>query len=189
MYKGATVSAYELEQLRCIRDVVRLGYVRRVDRDTIRCDAGTIATRARHLHVHCAARGLNPAQDIPMFSDECITLQPVRIGLVPFNAALVGFIEVTHEDDGLKNRLCPPNRFPDVPLDWIRGTLIGMSADYLWSKDPAISEWLERSRLNATRGLRKRMGEPGVQRSSKRYADNVRSALEKLQKFSIRTDA
>jgi hypothetical protein len=82
--------------------------------------------------------------------------------------------------------LCPANRLPDVPIDWVRGTLIGMNADYMWSRDPAISDWLDRARLNPTRGLRQRMGEPGVQRASKRYADNVRPALEKLQKFAAR---
>jgi hypothetical protein len=77
----------------------------------------------------------------------------------------------------------PPNRLPDVPLDWVRGTLIGMQADYLWSKDRAISEWLERVRLNPSRGLRQRTDDPQVQQASKRYAENVRYALQKLQQF------
>jgi hypothetical protein len=187
MYKAATVSEWELEQLRSIREVVRLGRVRRLERYAIVLEEGTIATSPRSLHVHCAAPGLNPAPSTPIFTDECITLQPVRTGLIPFNAALVGFVEAIHPDDtALKNRLCPPNRLPDFPIDWVRGTLIGLNADYMWSRDPAISDWLDRARLNPTRGLRQRMGEPGVQRASKRYADNVRPALEKLQKFAAR---
>jgi len=183
MYKAATVSGGELGQLRQIRDVVRLGRIRRIERSAIVLDEGTIPTSPRHLHVHCAAPGLNPAPAVPMFTADRITLQPIRTGLIPFNAALVGFVEATREDIAEKNRLCPPNRLPDVPLDWVRGTLIGVQADYLWSKDHAISEWLERARLNPARGLQQRMADPRVQQASKRYAENVRHVLQKLQQF------
>jgi len=189
MYKAATVSGGELGQLRQIRDVVRLGRIHRIERSAIVLDEGTIPTSPRHLHVHCAAPGLNPAPAVPMFTADRITLQPIRTGLIPFNAALVGFVEATREDIAEKNRLCPPNRLPDVPLDWVRGTLIGVQADYLWSKDRAISEWLERARLNASRGLQQRMANPRVQQASKRYAENVRRALQKLQQFLLQATA
>jgi hypothetical protein len=183
MFKLATASAWELEQLRLIRNVVRLGRVRRIERDAIVLDEGTIATSPRHLHVHCAAPGLKLAPGVPMFTPDRITLQPIRAGLIPFNAALVGFVEATHDDTAEKNRLCPPNPMPDVPLDWLRGTLVGLQADYLWSKDPALSEWLERARLNPARGIRKRMGDPRVQQAGARYAQNVRPAIANLQQF------
>lgn len=182
-YRGATVSHLEIEQLRRIRDVVRLGHVRRIGRDAIVLDQGTIPAGPHDLHVHCAARGLNPAPAVPIFAEDCITLQPIRTGLIPFNAALIGFVEATHADIAAKNRLCPPNRLPATRADWARGTAIGLGADYLWSQDPAISAWLERARLNPSRGLRRRMGEPRVQRAMKRYVDNVRPALERLQRL------
>jgi hypothetical protein len=183
MYKAATMSAGELEQLRRIDDVVRLGSVRRIERHAIVLDQGTIPTTLRHLHVHCAARGLNPAPEIPMFAPERITLQPIRTGLIPFNAAIVGFVEAMRDDLTQKNLLCPPNRLPDVPLDWVRGTLVGMNADYSWSKEPDISDWLERARLNLSRGLRRHEEEPRVQQARKRLADNMRPALAKLMQF------
>jgi hypothetical protein len=183
MYRGPTVSAGELEQLRRIEDVVRLGRVRRVERREIVLDDGTIPTSSDHLHVHCAAYGLNPAPSVPMFTDDRITLQPIRTGLIPFNAALVGFVEATRHDTAAKNRLCPPNRLPNVPLDWVRGTLIGTNADYLWMKETDISAWLERARLNPSRGLRQRGAEPRVRQAMKRYADNVRPGLARLTQF------
>lgn len=183
MFKFATASEWELEQLRCIRDVVRLGRVRRIERDAIVLDQGTLATSSRYLHVHCAAPGLKLAPGVPVFRSDRITLQPIRTGLTPFNAALVGFVEATRDDTAEKNRLCPPNPLPDVPLDWLRGTVIGMQADYLWSKDSAISEWLERARLNPSRGIRKRTNDPLVQQAGVRYAQNVRPALAKLQQL------
>ena len=183
MYKAATMSAGELQQLRRIDGVVRLGSVRRIERHAIVLDQGTIPTTLRHLHVHCAARGLNPAPEIPMFEPERITLQPIRSGLIPFNAAIVGFVEATRDDLTQKNLLCPPNRLPDVPLDWVRGTLVGMNADYAWSKEPDVSDWLERARLNLSRGLRRHEDEPRVQQARKRLADNMRPALAKLMQF------
>ena len=80
--------------------------------------------------------------------------------------------------------MCPPNPLPDLPLDWIRGTAIGMQADYLWSCDGAIADWLERARLNASRGMRKRVDDPESQQARERYARNVRPALAKLQQFA-----
>jgi hypothetical protein len=181
MFKGPTVSVGEVEQLRRIEGVVRGGKVRRIDRDAIVLEGGTIPTSPRHLHVHCAAPGLNPAPAVPIFAADRITLQSIRTGLIPFNAALIGFVEATRDDLAEKNRLCPPNRQPDVPLDWLRGTLIGLKADYQWSKQPDVADWLDRARLNAARGLRQRSAEPRVLEARTRFAENVRPALAKLE--------
>jgi hypothetical protein len=187
MYKAATMSVAEVDALRSIRDVVRLGRVRHVGRDRITLDGGTVPTTADTLHVHCAAAGLNPAPVVPIFGEGRIVLQPIRSGLIPFNAAVVGYLEATRGDLTEKNRLCPPNRLPDAPVDWIRGTLIGMTADHAWSRDPAIADWLERARLNPSRGLRARGAEPQVVAASKRFAANVRPALEKARALVAET--
>jgi hypothetical protein len=183
MYKAATMSVTEVDALRRIRDVVRLGRVCHVGRDRITLDGGSVPTTSRTLHVHCAARGLNPAPAVPIFEQGRIVLQPIRSGLIPFNGAIVGYLEATRGDLTEKNRLCPPNRLPDVPLDWVRGTLIAMAADHAWSRDPAIADWLERARLNPSRGLRTRNAEPEVTDAAKRFAANVRPALENARKL------
>ena len=131
----------------------------------------------------CGSRAEPGTQPSRSSRADRITLQPIRTGLIPFNAALVGFVEATRHDVAEQNRLCPPNRLPDVPLDWVRGTLVGMTADNLWSKDAAVSDWLERARLNPARGLRRRGDEPRVQQARKRYVENVRPGLERLQQL------
>lgn len=181
-YRGATVSAGELAQLRKITDVVRLGHVRRIDPQAITLDGGTIRTRSHHVHVHCAAHGLNPAPAVPMFGGDGITLQPIRTGLIPFNASLVGVVEATYDDDTLKNRLCPVNRLPSAATDWVRGTWISLNADHLWSKDPVIGPWLDHARLNPGRGLRAYLQQPQAQAAARRYAEYVRPALDNLRK-------
>jgi hypothetical protein len=183
MYRAPTVSARELAELRRIEDVVRLGSVRRIERTTIELDRGTVTTSPDHVHVHCAARGLSTASSVPIFSPDRIILQPIRAGLIPFNAALVGFVEATRHDVTEQNRLCPPNRLPNVPLDWVRGTLIGTNADYLWSREPDIVAWLERARLNPSRGLRQRSDDPDVRDATNRFTRNVRPGLARLAEF------
>jgi NAD(P)-binding Rossmann-like domain len=189
MYRAATVGDWELDLLRRIRDVVRLGHVRRIERDRIVLEQGTIPASPRHLHVHCAADGLRRPPALPIFGPDRITLQPVRTGLVPFNAALVAFVEAHRKDDAEKNRLCPPNPYPDSPLDWARGTLVQMRAERGWGKEPDIQEWLERSRLNPMRGLLGRLGDPEVQRAAQRFTENIRPALVRLAELIERADA
>lgn len=184
MFRGATLSTGELEQLRRIEAVVRLGKVRRIERHRIVLESGTIPTTPRHLHVHCAAQGLSSTAAAPIFGADRITLQSIRIGLLPFAAALVGFVEATRDDLATKNRLCPPNHQPNVPLDWLRGTWIGLKAEYLWSKEPDIAEWLDSARLNISRGLRQRTDDPRVRHAFMRYAANVRGALANLERLS-----
>jgi hypothetical protein len=180
MYKGATISDWELDQLRRIENVVRLGHVRRIERDQIVLEQGAVATSPAHLHVHCAAEGLRRPPALPIFAADRITLQPVRSGLVPFNAALVAFVEAHRADDAEKNRLCPPNPFTDTPLDWARTMLIQLQADRLWAKEPDITEWLNRSRLNASCGLRDRFGDPRVQQALQRFLTHVGPGVARL---------
>jgi hypothetical protein len=185
MFRAATVSAGELEQLRRIRRVVRLGRVRGIDRDAIALERGSIPTSPRHLHLHCAAPGLNPAPAAPIFTAELVRPQPIRTGLIPFNAALVGFLEATRRDVAEQNRLCPTNRLPETALDWARGTLIGMRAENLWAKDPALSDWLERARLNPSRGLRRLRGDPRLQPAWRRFTECVRPGLDRLERLLV----
>jgi hypothetical protein len=189
MYKAATVDANELAQLRSIRDVVRLGHVRRIERDRIVMEGGSIVTDAGWLHVHCAAAGLNPAPAIPIFAEGRITLQPVRSGLLPFNAAIAGYIEATRDDLADKNRLCPVNRLPDTPLDWLRGIVIQTRADYRWSRQPDIAAWLERSRLNALRGMLTRAGDARVREGLQGYLKHVTAGLGKLDAMIAAADS
>ena len=183
MYKSAFVADWELELLRGIENVVRLGHVRRIERDRIVLERGEVSTKATNLHVHCAADGLRRPPAVPIFANDRITLQPVRTGLVPFNAALVGFVEAHRDDTVEKNRLCPPNPLPHVALDWARTTLIQARADRAMSKEPDIQAWLERARLNPLRGIRARGGDPVVQEASRKFRENVGAGIERLEQL------
>ena len=183
MYRGATVSADELAQLRRIEDVVRFGHVRKIERDRIVLDNGAVPTSGETLHVHCAAAGLSAAPTVPVFADGHITLQALQPGFLPFSSAFLGYVEATRTDTAEKNRLCPPVRLQNVPRDWAIGTLAATQTAYLWSKEPDVQQWLEGARLWWLRGLRHHLGEPRVQQAHKRYTENVRPALANLEKL------
>jgi len=183
MFRGATLSVAEVEQLRKIEGVVRLGKVRRIERDRIVLERGSIPTSPRHIHVHCAAQGLKSAPAVPIFSADRIVLQSIRIGQLPFASALIAFIEATRDDLATQNRLCPPNPQPHVFLDWLRGTIISLRAGYLWSKEPDIAEWLEQARLNVMRGILQRAEDPRVQEAFMRFTTHVRPALANLERL------
>ena len=120
MYRGTMLSARELDALRQIQDVVRLGRVRRIEADRIVLERGETNTGPETLHVDCTALGLTDAPATPIFEPGRIVLQQVRHLSPCFNAALVGFVEAHRDDDVEKNRLCPPNPYPSSIEDWPR---------------------------------------------------------------------
>src|SRR5262249_27226458 len=99
MAKTPTLAAWELERLRSIEDVVRSGYVLRVQRARLVCVDGERTLPPNSLIVHCAARGLQYPPPIPIWSAAGITLQPIRAGFPCFGAALAGYVEATRKDD------------------------------------------------------------------------------------------
>jgi len=189
MYRGATIGDWEIDLLRRIENVIRLGHVRRIERNQMVLDNGTIPTTPRALYIHCAADGLPYRPARPIFDVDQITLQSVRIGLVPFNAAFIAFIEAHRDDDEEKNRLCPPNPYPNRTLDWARGMLIQLQADRTWSKEPDILAWLDRSRLNATQGSRDQFRDPEIRQAVQRFAANVGPGLTRMAQLIDKDDS
>ena len=66
MARGPTVSESELEGLRRVKDVVRLGHARLIEPDRIVLAEGTIPVSPGHLHVHCASQGLPLSSPNPL---------------------------------------------------------------------------------------------------------------------------
>ena len=180
MFRGTMLSAGELEAVRQIEDVVRLGRVRRVETDRIVLEQGEVATAPDVLHVDCTAVGLRDAPPTPMFQAGRITLQQVRQNSPCFNAALAGFVESHYDDDTEKNRLCPPNPYARSVEDWPQLMSTTWTAEYRWLSQPELAGWIAQSRLNLVRALPEHVGETAVQASLQRYVTNVGPAIERL---------
>jgi hypothetical protein len=184
MYRCATVSRAELESLRTIENVVRLGRVTRVGVDRITLEEGSIPTDGQHVHVDCTADGLLRAPAKPIFEPDRITLQQVRTCQPTFNAALIGFVEATRDDDVEKNGLCPPNPYPDRAIDWIRATYISHDAESTWRGMRDLAAWLESSRLNGSRGITDHLDDPRMQSALARFIEFVGPAMSNLEGLS-----
>jgi hypothetical protein len=180
MFRGTMLSASELEGLRQIDDVVRLGRVRRVEPGRIVLERGESETGSDVVHVDCTATGLNNAPATPIFQPGRIVLQQVRHLTPSFNAALIGFVEANRDSDEEKNRLCPPNAYPSTVEDWPRMVTRTWKTEGRWLREPDVAAWVAGTRLNLLRALPEHAAEPDVQAAVKRYLTHVGTAIERM---------
>jgi hypothetical protein len=182
MCHGATLSRAELELLRKVTDVVRMGHVRRVGADELVLDEGSVPTRREEIHVNCTARGLGKAPPKPIFEEDRITPQGTRYGMLPFCSALAGFLETTDRSNEEKNRLSRPNPVPRVGsrLDWVWGIYLSGVNDLAWRGEPDIQAWLQGSRMNIARTIPEHLDEPRVQRAIATIGSHGRNAIGNL---------
>jgi hypothetical protein len=183
MFRGAVVSDSELRLLRQIKDVVRLGHVRRIERDEIVLDGGRVASDPQTLYVHCAARGLASRPLRPIFEPARVTIQPFFWGFACYQFALLGVIEATVESDEQKNQFCPPVKYWDKNEDYLSAFLAMLIGDRLRVTHPALASWIKGSRLNPISGIRSQLGDPRVIDSRERIKRFGAAAVENLQKL------
>lgn len=183
MYRCATVSGAELVRLRAIENVVRLGRVTHIGCERIELSGGTIPTDRGQVHVDCSAPGLRTGPGRPVFAGGQITLQQIRACQPVFSAALTGYVEAARDDDAQKNRLCPANPYPDTAMDWVPVTCTAQRAEMVWAADPGLSSWMERSRLNAARGIGDHLDDPQMKSALTRLFASIEPAIAKLETF------
>jgi hypothetical protein len=184
MLKGATVSLGELDELRRIENVVRLGHVERIDRDAITLEHGSIPTSPEHVHIHCASPGLADNPPRLIFTDSTIVLQPITRVSISLSAGLIGFVEASGRSAAEKNRLCRPNAWPHTPFDWIRHLLTGMRNEMEWQDAPDVQTWVDASRLNLVKGLAQHPDKGTVAELQGRFLTALFPALAKLDEFA-----
>jgi hypothetical protein len=148
MYRCATVTSLELEQLRRITDVVRMGHLLRIDADKMVLDGGVVAMDGRALYLDCTADGAEKRPATPIFDAGRITLQSVRGCQQIFSAALIAHVEAAYPDDAVKNQVCVPLPHPDTDLDWLRVALADYGNQLRWLDDPDLTAWLSGVRLD-----------------------------------------
>jgi len=148
MFHGATISASELNALRQIKDIVRMGRVKSIQREAIILERGELASRDDCLYVDCSATGIPLRPNVPVFNDRRITLQFVRAFRPCLSAAAIAFIEAHFADDAEKNTLCAPVPPVTAGLGWVRIVSISMANHARWSNHPELMRWLASSRLD-----------------------------------------
>ncbi len=173
MAKAPTLGGWELELLRSIEHVVRLGHLTRVRRGLLEMADGSVDVRPDALVVDCAADGLRNRPRLPIWGPEAITPQPIRAGFPCFGAALTGYVEATRHNDDEKNRLCPPSSFGNSLTDWATMNVLGTRNVQSFSAEPDLKAWADAVALNPARIP---PGHPG--------SAALDDALERLQRYA-----
>lgn len=183
VFRGPTISDAEIDQLRSIRDVVRLGHVRSIDTDRITLDEGNVPTSPEHVHVHCAASGLTYNPAVPVFSPGRITLQFVTRTNIPLSSAAIARVAALDLPVEDKNALCPAIPVYETPLGSLQMLLGGLRIEAGWRKHPVLGPWLGEHRFNLTRDAGVALGEDAG-RWYGRLATALVPAYESLARMS-----
>lgn len=147
-FRCATVSREEVEQLRRIEDVVRMGRVQRIEADTIVLDRGVVSTGPAVLHVDCTADGLPVRSTRPIFEEGRITLQSIMICQPAMSAAMIARVERTVPDDATRNRCLQPISPPAVPADLFHCMVLVYDNAHRWLVRRHLRRFIFKHRLS-----------------------------------------
>lgn len=183
-WRCATVNQRELEALRQINQVVRLGRVRRITPNEIQLENGCMATDERTLHVDCTADGLARLEPKPLFSPGEITLQSVFMCQQVFSSALTARLALLNLSDEQRNAICEVVPHPEYRED-LPGC-ITTSLGNIMNAQRHVPLWLRRCRLNVMSheslvsylyaAYRARKAVPRAETSARRLLDDVGSS-------------
>lgn len=146
--RAATVSTKEMEILRSITSIIRLGRIQGIERDTIIFKSGErIPTDGSTLHVDCSVNSTAfVVVKEKVFDRDRINLQMVQIPPACTSAAMIAAIELKFDDEQKKNDLCKPIDAPHLPSQWFQLQYISNLNGQLIGKALGLS-WMRRSRL------------------------------------------
>jgi len=184
MAKTPTLAVWELEQLRTIEHVVRLGHVDHVVPGRLVLSEGEQSVAKDAVVVHCAASGLQYPPMVPIWSREAITVQPVRTGFPCFGAAIAGHVEGTRHGDDEKNRLCPPSPYSNTTRDWGRMQVLGSRASMAFAADPELKAWADTTSLNPARVPPDMADSAELGAALQRFRTHVGPGLARMEELS-----
>ncbi len=152
MFHGATVTQLELEKLREIKNIVRLGRLQHIDTHRMQLERGERPCDPETLYVDCTASALQHALPIeaaqPVFEDGLVHLHMIRTYQPTFSAALIAHIEATMTDEATKRQLCQPTHMTDTTEDYLRVMAISMRNQAAWNTLPELRSWIRACRLD-----------------------------------------
>lgn len=183
MFRGAVVSEAELAQLRRIDDVVRLGRVRRIERDRIVLDGGCVPTSPDTLHVHCAAGALPRRPLRPIFEPGRLTMQPFAWSFACYLFGTLGVLEAVIDSDEDKNALCSPIGYWDANVDFLSSILATLAGERSRRRHPVLAEWMSTTRLNPFNAVSSDHNDPVVIGSRERIRELAPHAVANLQRL------
>ncbi len=148
-FRGATASPREVDVLRRIDRVVRLGHVTGIERGVVRLEGGEFACDDGWIFVDCTAEGLRRRPVIPIFQPDRITLEYVMpFGHPTYSSSVIARVELSSDDDAVKNEACPAQPVPNE-LGAIASYLVArLGLPRRWAQLPGVLQWNDALRLN-----------------------------------------
>ena len=151
-WRCATVAPEEFEQLKKVKNVVRLGRVKDIREGEIILTQGCVPTDPNNLHVDCSANGLEQRPATPIFQGKRLTLQSVFMCQQVFSAAVIAKVEALQMNDEQRNtmwKVVPhPERVEDYPESLVQ------SFENVLNGNRYLPWWLMKSRLNIMSHMR-----------------------------------
>lgn len=184
MAKTPTIAQWEVDALKTIERVVRLGHLKQVEPGRLVLQDGDVPIARDALIVHCAASGLRYSPLVPIWRPDVITVQPVRAGFPCFGAALSGFVEATINDDADKNRLCQPSPYSDTPADWPRMQVVGAMASQAYGGHPEIKAYADMIALSPNRVPAELVGSPELAEVAGRFRQVIGPGVARLAELA-----
>ncbi len=144
-YRCATVDRNELEQLRRVKNVIRMGRVISLETHEMILSEGRVPTQAEKLYIDCTADGLAKREVRPVFSGNRITLQSLIMCQQVCSASIIGYIEANYQDEKRMNEMAQVVPHPEFSRDYLRATATTMANIETWGREFGL--WLRRNRL------------------------------------------
>ncbi|KAK5174542.1 uncharacterized protein LTR77_001622 [Saxophila tyrrhenica] len=148
MFRCATVSLAELEQIKKIKNIIRQGRVVRIGTNEVMMEQDSYIPVPDTLYTDCSADALAKLEPVPVFRGRNITLQSVRYCQQVFSAAFIAHAEATYDDDSKKNELCRVIPHPDEAMDFLIVSLQSHRNGLRWAAHPKTAAWLSQARLD-----------------------------------------
>jgi hypothetical protein len=186
MFHYATISTGEVDELRKITNVIRMGRVQELSVDNIVLDGGTVPVEPRTVFIDCTASAVEIRPSIPIFQDGLITPQLVRVPQPAFSAAVIAYVEAHYDDDQAKNALCSTVPFPQSLGDFPACNIANMMNQFAWMQDKTLNAWIRNSRLDGFGKVIAAVSKDDAEKFAvlKDMRNNAFAAVENLQKLA-----
>lgn len=191
MFHGATVSQEELREMRRVEGVVRLGRIQQINAREIVLEHGSVPTNSKTLNIDCTATAVGNTDIVPVFQEDRIVLQTIRIVQPVFSASVIAYVECNYSDDEKKNALCPVVPLPDLATDWIKVQAAAMMNQFIWSQEKPLRRWIRDNRLDGYSGMIQNIGEDDTEKLEimGRLRSAAMPAMGKLQQYIAELEA
>ncbi len=186
MFHGATVSEAEVDALRQIDGIVRMGRVSEIAPGKIVLDGGTLDVDPEAVIIDCSARAIPNTKIKPIFEGDSITPQTVRAYLPVFSAAFIAHIDLAYRSDAVRNQFCSVVPLPDSLPDWLHMTAINSANQFRWSQEPELRRWLRDNRLDGFGKIASEIPKDDMDKRAviQRLRENAAPAMANLQRLA-----